>query len=113
MLKQPVARVEPVSETLYGFKWQDPYRWMEDWHGEELREWVAAQGEFTQHYLNQLPQRDDLFKRINEISQAGGSEISNIKPIKGRYFYLRHDSGEGQSKLVVRNGLSGTEKILI
>jgi prolyl oligopeptidase len=113
MLKQPVARVEPVSETLYGFTWEDPYRWMEDWHGEELREWVAAQSEYTQHYLNQLPQRDGLFTRINQISEAGGSEISNIKAVEGRYFYLRHDSGEGLSKLVVRIGLNGIEKVLI
>src|SRR4051794_25299985 len=110
MLKQPVARVETVSETLHGFTWDDPYRWMEDWHGDELREWVTAQGEYTEEYLRGLPRRDSLLKRINELSLSG-SEISSIKPVNGRYFYMRHDSGEGLAKLVVRTGLDGSEKV--
>ena len=112
MLKQPAARVEVVRETLHGFTWDDPYRWMEDWHSDELKEWVTAQGQYTEEYLNKLPKRDALLKRINELSLAG-SEISTIKPVKGRYFYMRHDSGEGLAKLVVRDGIAGSEKVLI
>ncbi len=112
MLKQPVARVETVSETLHGFQWEDPYRWMEDWHSDELREWVVGQAEFSQEYLGGLPHRDGLLKRINELSQVG-SEISAIKPVNGLYFYMRHDGGEGLAKLVVRAGLTGLEKVLL
>jgi prolyl oligopeptidase len=112
MQTQPIARVDTVSETLHGFTWDDPYRWMEDWHSDELKQWVAAQGQYTQEFLNKLPQRDSLLKRINEINESGGSEISTIKAVGGRYFYLRHDSGEGVAKLVVRTGLDGAEKVL-
>ena len=100
MAKQPVARVEVVRETHYGFTWDDPYRWMEDWHGDELKEWVTAQGQYTEEYLNNLPQREALLKRIKELSQMGGAEISAIKPVKDRFFYLRHESGEGLAKLL-------------
>ena len=37
-MDQPVARREVVRDTLYGEVIEDPYRWMEDWQGDELRE---------------------------------------------------------------------------
>jgi protease II len=44
--KQPVARVAPVVDDLFGVAAVDPYRWMED-DGPELDEWLAGQAAYA------------------------------------------------------------------
>ncbi len=36
-MEQPIARKEIVTDTYFGTTIADPYRWMEDWKGEELK----------------------------------------------------------------------------
>ena len=62
-MEQPVARKEIVTDTYFGTTIEDPYRWMEDWKGEELKSWVAAQGAYTRAYLDALPERQALSQR--------------------------------------------------
>src|SRR5918998_5276040 len=92
-MTQPPARVAPVRETLFGTTVEDPYRWMEDWHGEELHAWVAAQGAYSRQYLDALPERAALYERIASLS-AAGSVVSNLHLAAGQAFYLRRDPGE-------------------
>lgn len=40
----PRARVDVVRDTYFETTVEDPYRWMEDWEGDEARAWVRAQG---------------------------------------------------------------------
>jgi prolyl oligopeptidase len=112
IMEQPKARVEVVSETLYGVTIDDPYRWMENWQSEELQNWVKAQDAYSRAYFKKLPQRETLLKRITELS-AAGAVISGLKIAGGRYFYLRRDPQDILSKLVMREGISGAEKILL
>src|SRR2546421_13037656 len=46
-LTPPAARVEILRDTYYGVTVEDPYRWMEDWKGEELQAWLKAQAAYT------------------------------------------------------------------
>src|SRR5436305_2799349 len=103
-LTPPVARVEVVRDTYYGVTVEDPYRWMEDWKGEELQTWLKAQATYTKEYLEALPEREALLKRITELSGAD-PVLSSLQVAGGRYFYLSRDSNDYLAKLVVRNGL--------
>ncbi len=107
----PVARKEVVRDTHFGTTIEDPYRWMEDWKGEELRSWVQAQGTYTREYLDALPERAALLKRINELGDTA-SLIYNIQVEGGSFFYLRRDPGEKVGRLVVRSGVHKPERVL-
>jgi len=110
-MQQPVARKDVVSETLYGVTVEDPYRWMEDWKGEELRAWVQEQGEYTRTYLDSLPTRAAFANRIHELGDAAPAfYFLSLKG--GKYFYLRRDPGENIGKLVVRDSENAPERVL-
>ncbi len=110
-LTQPAARVEILRDTYYGVTVEDPYRWMEDWKGEELQTWLKAQAAYTKEYFEALPEREALLKRITELSGADPI-LYSLQVAGGRYFYLRRDSNDNLAKLVVRTGLDGQEKVL-
>ena len=107
----PVARRDIVTETHFGITVEDPYRWMEDWKGEELQNWLKAQGAYSEAYLRALPERDALLKRITELDDIS-PHLSSFQVAGGRYFYLRRDPGEGVAKLVVRISLDAPEQLL-
>ncbi len=46
-LLPPLTRIKVVQDTYFGTTIEDPYRWLEDWKGDEAREWVAAQGNYA------------------------------------------------------------------
>ncbi|MBV8823320.1 MAG: hypothetical protein JO123_11065, partial [Ktedonobacteraceae bacterium] len=100
-----------MTETHFGITVEDPYRWMEDWKGEELQNWLKAQGAYSEAYLRALPERDALLKRITELDDIS-PHLSSFQVAGGRYFYLRRDPGEGVAKLVVRISLDAPEQLL-
>ncbi len=107
----PVARVDPVREILFGATIEDPYRWMEDWKGEEARQWVAAQGAYARDYLDALPDRAALLARISALNDAG-STLSNIQVSAGRVFYLVRGPDDNVGKLAVRTASDAPERVL-
>ena len=110
-MEQPVARKEIVTDTYFGTTIEDPYRWMEDWKGEELKAWVAAQGAYTRAYLDALPEREALGKRIAELGDASPT-FYNFSFTGERFFYLRRDPGEKLGKLTVRKSKDAEEVVL-
>ena len=110
-MQQPVARKEIVTDTYFGTTIADPYRWMEDWKGEELRSWVDAQGAYTRAYLDALPERQALAQRIAELGDASPA-FYNFSFTGEHFFYLRRDPGEKPGKLIVRKGKDAEEIIL-
>src|SRR5215472_3812072 len=109
-MDQPVARREVVRDTLYGEVIEDPYRWMEDWQGDELREWVEAQAAYTRAYLDTLPDRDQLRQRIAELSDVV-PVLTHLAASAGRYFYLLRAPRERVARLVMRRGLAAPEQV--
>jgi prolyl oligopeptidase len=102
-MTQPVARIDVVRNNYYGTVIEDPYRWMEDMQSEEVQTWIRTQAEYTRAYLDALPERSALLKRITELDNAG-TNYYDFTPAGGRSFYLRRDPGEDLAKLVVRSG---------
>jgi prolyl oligopeptidase len=110
-MDQLVARREVVRDTLYGEIIEDPYRWMEEWQGDELREWVEAQAAYTRAYLDALPDREQLRQRIAELSDVV-PVLTHLAVAAGRYFYLLRAPGESVARLVMRRGLAAPEQVI-
>jgi prolyl oligopeptidase len=110
--KPPLAAVKEVTDDYFGQKIVDPYRWMEDGKSAELAGWVKAQNDYTRGFLDKLPGRTEILKRLNELSESG-VVVGGIKRAGNLYFYYRLAPGENNRKLYVREGLSGVEKLLV
>ena len=103
------ARVE-VSESYFGTKVSDPYRWLENLDSPEVRAWVASQNALSQPRLAQLPQRAWIKARLAQLWNYDRYEV----PVKrgGRYFYLHNNGRQNQSVLEVADSLEGSGRVL-
>lgn len=104
----PVAAVEAypetrkdttVKDTYFGTVVPDQYRWLEDDNSDETKAWVEAQNKVTKAFLDQIPFRDTLRQRIEELWDY--EKIG--KPFKegGKYYYFKNDGLQNQSVLYV------------
>src|SRR5277367_2040597 len=87
-LSQPVAPVRPVTDTYFGTPVVDPYRWMENLKSPEMQSWMKAQNDYTRNYLNHLPGRDALIKRVESLDNAS-TRVGGLQLCGSRYFYFK------------------------
>ena len=56
-----------MVDTYFGTDIEDPYRWLEDDLSSNTMNWVDSQNEVTFNYLNSIPYRDKLKKKLTTI----------------------------------------------
>ncbi|MBU2465698.1 MAG: S9 family peptidase, partial [Bacteroidetes bacterium] len=66
-ISYPETRKADVTDDYFGTVVSDPYRWLEDDNSAETAAWVAAQNKITRAYLDAIPYRDALEKRLETI----------------------------------------------
>ncbi len=110
-LTYPIAKKSDTVDTYGETKIADPYRWMEDLNSPEVKAWVEAENAVTFKYLDALPQRDVLKKRITELY-----DYPRVTPphYEGRHwFYSRNTGLQRQNVVFTRETLTGPETIVI
>lgn len=110
-LNYPVTRKADQVDTLHGVAIADPYRWLEDDNSAETKAWVEAQNKVTFGYLDTLPQREALKKRLTELWNYERFGL----PFKegGKYFWSRNDGLQAQDVLYVADKVEGPGRVLI
>src|SRR5258708_2460678 len=63
----PAAPVKPVTETRFGTILSDPYRWLETKDSPDVQAWVRAEDALAKAYLDKIPGREALAKRLKEL----------------------------------------------
>ena len=106
------AIVKNVTDTYFGTTVNDPYRWMENVKDDETAKWIKSQSDYAHQYLQKLPYRTDFINRFQALSDAGDM-IYELKKRGNSYFYLKMGRGANNAKVYMREGKSGTEKLLI
>jgi prolyl oligopeptidase len=66
-LKYPKTKTIDQVDTYFGVEVKDPYRWLEDDRSAETAAWVKAENKLTFDYLEQIPFRAALKKRLSEL----------------------------------------------
>lgn len=107
----PVAKREPVTDTIHGVKLTDPYRWLEDQNSAATRSWIDQEVKYTKSVLGKLPFRDRLRDRLKALQDI---EVVDM-PIEraGRYFFRHRAPGQDQSVLEMRDGIHGQNQVLL
>ena len=107
----PIAPVRPVTETYFGVKVTDRYRWMES-EDTEWQDYVRAQGAYATRILDKIPGRAQLAAAIAHNTGEVVSVIA-IQTGGGRIFTEVRPAGANTSKLFVRDGISGADRKLV
>jgi prolyl oligopeptidase len=105
-------RLELVEEH-FGHTISDPYRWLEaDARSDpKVAGWIEAQNRLARAHLDALPGREVLHRRLIGLFD----HVRLTAPVQGggRYFFTRNPGLEAQPALVMREGLGGSDRVLI
>jgi len=110
-LNYPHPRKGDVVDDYHGTKVADPYRWMEDLNAPEVKQWVDAENTITSKYLDTLPQRDALKKRITELWNY--PKVTAPRYEGRHWFYSRNSGLQRQSVVFTRETLNGSETVAL
>lgn len=109
-IKYPETKKIEHTDTYFGTKVNDPYRWLEDDRSAETGAWVKAQNEVTYGYLKQIPYRDAIKARMEKLWNY--EKIS--APFKeGNYTYYYKNNGLQNQSVLYRKDASGKEEIFL
>ena len=100
-----------VIDNYHGTDVPDPYRWLEDDMSEETGAWVKAQNEVTFAYLESIPFRDALKKRMTEIWNY--PKMSTPFKEGERYFYFYNTGLQNQDIMYVKKDLAEEGEVFL
>ena len=110
-LEYPPTRATDHVDVYHGTRVADPYRWLEDDMSAETAKWVQAQNAVTFGYLEQIPFRQQLRRRLEQLYNYPRYSVPTRK---GEYvFFTRNDGLQNQAVLYVQRGLAGTPQVLL
>jgi prolyl oligopeptidase len=112
-LNYPHTERGSVVESHFGERLADPYRWLENdvRTDQKVRDWVTAENQVTDAYLDTLPGREVIRKRLSELWDY---ERFGVPEKAGKnYFYARNTGLQNQATLFVRAGLAGKPRELL
>lgn len=102
-------RIDNV-DTYFGEQINDYYRWLEDDRSTETEAWVKAQNVVTYGYLEQIPYRNQLKSRMEQLWNY--EKIS--APFKeGDYTYYYKNNGLQNQSVLYRKDKVGKEEIFL
>ncbi|MBM4215938.1 MAG: S9 family peptidase [Gammaproteobacteria bacterium] len=109
-LSYPAVTRGSVVDVYHGTSVADPYRWLEQPELPATREFVTAQNALAKPWLESLPQRDWIQKRLTELWNFERVGVPRKKG--GKYFFVRNDGRQNQSVLYVADSLQGKLRVL-
>ncbi len=95
----PKTRKGDVVDTYFETKIADPYRWLEDDMSQETGEWVKNQNKVTFSYLENIPYREQLQNRLEELWNY---EKITAPFTEGSYTYFKKNNGLQNQYVVYR-----------
>jgi prolyl oligopeptidase len=112
----PTTRRSDQVDDYHGTLVPDPYRWLEDPDNPETRAWIEAENRLTSSFLEAIPQREALRRRLTELWDY---EKYGVPIQRGnRYLFSKNDGLLNQSVLYVATsigpdgGLHGVRQLL-
>ena len=93
----PPTAKDNVVDEYFGVKVEDPYRWLEDDTSARTASWVETQNNVTRAYLQDIPMRAKILKRLKETANY---EKAGMPFKRGDKWYVYRNNGlQNQSVL--------------
>ncbi|MEE2931686.1 MAG: prolyl oligopeptidase family serine peptidase [Bacteroidota bacterium] len=109
-LEYPITEKIVVIDNYFGTDIEDPYRWMEDDKNKKVKDWIEKQNQLTYSYLDQIPYRESLQIRLEELWNY--EKIGT--PFKeGSYTYFYKNNGLQNQSVLYRKKENKKEEIFI
>lgn len=109
-IQYPETKKGETVDVYFDTKVSDPYRWLEDDKSAETAAWVKAQNEVTYGYLDKIPFRDELKKRMEKLWNY---EKISAPFVEGKFTYYSKNNGLQNQSVVYRKGKDGKEEAFL
>jgi prolyl oligopeptidase len=105
----------PVGSTYHGVTVAEDYRWLEDAGSDQARCWTEAQHRLARSYLESLPFRDAVVRRVAEVLTAEPVRYEALRPAGSAYFALKRQPPKQAPCLVELSNLDdlSDERVLV
>ncbi|MGY6561418.1 MAG: prolyl oligopeptidase family serine peptidase [Luteibaculaceae bacterium] len=110
-LTYPVTKKVDTVHTYFGVEIADPFQWLEDDNSDETKAWVTAQNELTFGFLNQIPFKQQLRDRFEELFNY--KKVGSPSLVGDYKFYYANDGLQNQAVIYFKKGEDGDEKVFI
>lgn len=107
----PTTRRSDQMDDYHGRSVADPYRWLEDTDSPETQAWIEAQNALTRSFLDEIPARSAIRKRLTELWDY--PKFGVIYQRGNRYFQTRNSGLQNQDVLVVMETPDGDARTLL
>lgn len=106
----PETKKGETIDTYFDTKVNDPYRWLEDDKSAETGAWVKAENEVTYRYLDKIPFREELKKRMEKLWNF---EKISAPFTEGKFTYYSKNNGLQNQSVIYRKGEKGKDEIFL
>ncbi len=111
LMKYPLSEKVNTVDTLFGTTVSDPYRWLEDDTAKATANWVKAQNEVTFGFLEKIPYRETIKKRLEVLYNY---ERLSAPFKEGDFYYFYKNNGlQNQSVLYRKKGEEGSPELFL
>ncbi len=110
-MKYPQAQKVDTTDTYFGVQVADPYRWMENDTTQEVADWVKAENDVTFGFLDKIPYRDKVKKRLEALNNY---EKIGAPFKRGEYIYFyKNDGLQNHYVLYRKKGEDGAVEVFL
>ena len=106
----PATAKKEVVDTYFGTKVSDPYRWLEDDMSTETADWVKRQNKTTFGYLEQIPYREQIEKKLAKLMDY---EKVGMPFVEGNYTYFYKNDGLQNQYVLYRKNKQGETEVFL
>ena len=110
-LQYPKAAKDGTVDEYFGEKVSDPYRWLENDTSAQTAAWVETENKVTNAYLQKIPFREKLLKRLTELSSY--ERIGAPFKQNGKWYFYRNDGLQNQYVIYVKDQLDGEPRVFL
>jgi prolyl oligopeptidase len=110
-LPYPRAPKADVVDDYHGTKVADPYRRLENPDSPESRKWIEAENRVTSQFLDEIPQRGSIRKRLTALWDYQKFRVPEVE--SGRIFYSRNSGLQNQGVLYWMPSLDTEPRVLL
>lgn len=105
------SEMDVIIDNYHGEEISDPFRWLEVDTAKKVMEWVEKQNEITFGYLEQIPFRNEVRTRAEELYNY--PKYTSPFKVGNRFIFYKNDGLQNQSVIFIQEGLDGEPKVLL
>ncbi|MFZ4401235.1 MAG: prolyl oligopeptidase family serine peptidase [Bacteroidales bacterium] len=110
-INYPITNKHKQTDTYFGTKVEDPYRWLENDKSIETANWVQSQNKLTQDYLSKIPYRDEIKQNLSNLWNF---EKIGLPEINENYIlFSKNDGIQNQSVIYKQNNGTNVPVVLL